>query len=31
LRIDPWLDPIRSDPRFAVLVAKLNFPAVSAA
>ena len=26
LRIDPFLDPIRGDPRYAALVRKLNFP-----
>ncbi len=26
LRTDPFLDPIRSDPRYAALVKKLNFP-----
>jgi tetratricopeptide (TPR) repeat protein len=27
LRVHPFLDPLRSDPRFAAIVAKLNFPA----
>jgi serine/threonine-protein kinase len=27
LRTDPFMDPIRSDPRYAALVKKLNFPA----
>ena len=27
IRVDPFLDPIRHDPRFAALEAKLNFPA----
>lgn len=26
LKKDPWMDPIRRDPRFAVLLKKLNFP-----
>ena len=26
LRVDPFLDPIRGDPRYAKLVKKLNFP-----
>ncbi len=31
LKVDPFLDPLRSDPRFAALEKKLDFPAVSAA
>ena len=27
IRVDPFLDPIRRDPRFAAIEAKLNFPA----
>ena len=27
MKQDRWLDPIRSDPRFAALLAKMNFPA----
>jgi serine/threonine-protein kinase len=27
MKSDRWLDPIRSDPRFAALLAKMNFPA----
>ena len=26
LKVDPFLDPIREDPRYEVLVRKLNFP-----
>lgn len=26
MRVDPWLDPIRNQPRFAALMKKLNFP-----
>ena len=27
MKSDRWLDPIRSDPRFAALLAKMDFPA----
>lgn len=27
LRVDPYLDPLRSDPRYAMLVKKIGFPA----
>jgi tetratricopeptide (TPR) repeat protein len=27
LKTDPFMDPIRSDPRFAALLGKMNFPA----
>ena len=26
--VDPWLDPIRNEPRFQAIVVKMNFPAV---
>ena len=26
MKVDPWLDPIRNEPRFAALVEKMNFP-----
>jgi len=26
LRVDPWIDPIRNDPRFTALMNKMNFP-----
>ena len=25
--VDPWLDPVRNEPRFAAIVRKMNFPA----
>ncbi len=27
IRVDPWLDPLRKQPRFAALMKRLNFPA----
>jgi hypothetical protein len=27
LKVDPFMDPVRSDPRYEALVQKLNFPA----
>ena len=27
MRVDPWLDPIRNQPRFAALMKKMDFPA----
>ena len=26
MKVDPWLDPLRSEPRFEALVKKMNFP-----
>lgn len=26
LKVDPWIDPIRSDPRYGALLKRLNFP-----
>jgi hypothetical protein len=27
IRVDPFLDPIRNEPRFQAIVKKMNFPA----
>jgi len=27
MRVDPWLDPVRNEPRFEAIVRKMNFPA----
>jgi hypothetical protein len=27
IRVDPLLDPLRSDPRFQTIIKRMNFPA----